>query len=284
MNDLNEINVNEIIKVQTLPDVFYKLEKVGEYIDKELKKLEEFNCDEASKKEIKNIKKGIDDVLKNFESRRIEIKKQILEPYEIFNKKYEEEVKTKLENASAKFSEKIKEIELEQRNNINANLKMFADEYIISENLENIVSYEDIPIKVNISSSEKKLKEEIVNFLEKVSSDINLISLESNYQDEIMYEYKKNGFDFVKAKTLVVSREKEKEEQQRVIEERKNKIQQDNSVVEKVVENEELLSSPREIIENEENKIYNISFTIKATKEQIIKLKSFMESEGIIYD
>lgn len=284
MNDLNEINVNEIIKVQTLPDVFYKLEKVGEYIDKELKKLEEFNRDEASKKEIKNIKKGIDDVLKNFESRRIEIKKQILEPYEIFNKKYEEEVKTKLENASAKFSEKIKEIELEQRNNINANLKMFADEYIISENLESIVSYEDIPIKVNISSSEKKLKEEIVNFLEKVSSDINLISLESNYQDEIMYEYKKNGFDFVKAKTLVVSREKEKEEQQRVIEERKNKIQQDNSVVEKVVENEELLSSPREIIENEENKIYNISFTIKATKEQIIKLKSFMESEGIIYD
>ena len=62
-----ELNINEIVVIEQLPQLFYKLEKVGEYLDKELEKVKKLDVSEESKQETKKIRTNINNILKQFE-------------------------------------------------------------------------------------------------------------------------------------------------------------------------------------------------------------------------
>ena len=275
---IENINLNEIVKVETMPTIFYQLEKIGNYIDEELGKVKDLKATDKNKQEVKKIRTGINNTLAKFEDKRKEIKNQILEPYNIFNEKYEQEIKIKLENASMELTGKINEIEEIQKKEKEDKIRLFANEHIKSENLEGIISFENIPIRVNISTTEASLKSEALKFIEKVRDEINLINLEEDFKDEILYEYKNNNFNYIQAKTNVTNRHKKIEVTREILESSNNKVEEDNKVVENV---DTLVSAPKEIIEEE---IEEVTFTIKATKEQIKKVIKFLRSEGINYD
>ena len=277
-NDIENININELVKVETMPSIFYQLEKIGSCIDEELEKVKDLKATDKNKQEVKKIRTGINNTLNKFEDKRKEIKNQILEPYNIFNEKYEEEIKTKLENASKELTNKINEIEVIQKKEKEDKIKLFADEHIKSEYLENIISFENIPIKVNISTTETSLKDEALKFIEKVRDEINLINLEENYKEEILYEYKNNNFNYTQAKSIVLDRHKKIEVVRSSLESSNQKLEEDNKVVENV---DTLVSAPKEIVEEE---LQEVTFTIKATHEQVKKVIKFLRSEGIIYD
>lgn len=276
-NDIENININELVKVETIPSIFYQLEKIGSCIDEELDKVKDLKATDKNKQEVKKIRTGINNTLNKFEDKRKEIKNQILEPYNIFNKKYEEEIKAKLENASKELTNKINEIETIQKKEKEDKIKLFADEHIKSEHLEDIISFENIPIKVNISATETSLKDEALKFIEKVRDEINLINLEENYKEEILYEYKNNNFNYIQAKSIVLDRHKKIEVIRTSSTYISKKIEEDNKVAENI---DNLVSAPKEIVEEE---IFEVSFKIKTTKEKIIKLKNFLEQEKIEY-
>ena len=48
-----ELNINEIVVIEQLPQLFYKLEKVGEYLDKEMSMIHSLILELDSKSEIK---------------------------------------------------------------------------------------------------------------------------------------------------------------------------------------------------------------------------------------
>ena len=275
---IENININELVKVETMPSIFYQLEKIGSCIDEELAKVKDLKATDENKQEVKKIRTGINNTLNKFEDKRKEIKNQILEPYNIFNEKYEEEIKVKLENASKELTNKINEIEVIQKKEKEDKIKLFADEHIKSEHLENIISFENIPIKVNISATETSLKDEALKFIEKVRDEINLINLEENYKEEILYEYKNNNFNYIQAKSIVLDRHKKIEVVRSELQKSNEKEEEDNKVVENV---DTLVSAPKEIVEEE---LQEVTFTIKATKEQIQKVIKFLKSEGINYD
>lgn len=273
----NKIDVNEIVKIEQMPKVFSQLEMIGQFIDEKIKDIDILDCTEENKQEVKQRRTEINNILKELDDRRKFIKNKILEPYEMFNDKYEQECKTKLITASEILKTKIESIEDQQKVAKKVELYDFAMEYIAANDLENFVKFEDIGLNITLSASMKSLKEQIIAFCEKVKQDIELIRLEE-YSGEILYSYM-NTHNFAQSKMEVIERHKALDELAKKKTEEDALKEEQQKVVEKV---EEVLVAPKEIIEDDE--IISVTFTINDTKENIVKVREFMKKEGIKYE
>lgn len=275
MNE-NELNINEVVKIETLPKIFYQLEKVGTYIEDNLKDIDSLECTEENKKEVKNRRTAINNTLKEFENKRKDIKNSILESYTLFEGKYSEEVKTRLESASNRLTEKINVIEETQKQKKRDLMIEFFNQYQEFYHLEDIIKFEDVGLNITLSATETSLKNQIVEFCKKISEDLVAISSDDN-RDELLLEYKNNGFDYTKA--VISLKEKQKH-----LEEIKNKMDNLNQVVE---EENKIIETVNEVIvpiEIEEEKLLTCTFTVKTTKDKLIQLRNFMKEKEIEYN
>ena len=283
-NTEEKIDVNEIVKIEQMPKVFSQLEKIGEIIKKKTSDLDKLECTEANKQEVKSRRTEINNTLALLEAKKKEIKNKLLEPYNVFEAKYNEECKEKLQNASSILTEKINAIEVQQKLEKEQELREFADEYFSHYMIKDVVKFEDIGLNITLSASIKSLKEQTKAFCERISNDLKLIDLEE-YKDEIVIEYLKN-LDFAKSKMLVVERHRQLEEIKKREEELKAQQEQEQEIVEKVEEVVEEIKPPVEIIDveaQEVEEVFTATFTVKTTKAKLKALKNFMESEEIEY-
>ena len=283
-NTEEKIDVNEIVKIEQMPKVFSQLEKIGEIIKKKTSDLDKLECTEANKQEVKSRRTEINNTLALLEAKKKEIKNKLLEPYNVFEAKYNEECKEKLQNASSILTEKINAIEIQQKLEKEQELREFADEYFNHYMIKDVVKFEDIGLNITLSASIKSLKEQTKAFCERISNDLKLIDLEE-YKDEIVIEYLKN-LDFAKSKMLVIERHRQLEEIKKREEELKAQQEQEQEIVEKVEEVVEEIKPPVEIIDveaQEVEEIFTATFTVKTTKAKLKALKNFMESEEIEY-
>ena len=283
-NTEEKIDVNEIVKIEQMPKVFSQLEKIGEIIKKKTSDLDKLECTEANKQEVKSRRTEINNTLALLEAKKKEIKNKLLEPYNVFEEKYNKECKEKLQNASSILTEKINAIEIQQKLEKEQELREFADEYFNHYMIKGIVKFEDIGLNITLSASIKSLKEQTKAFCERISNDLKLIDLEE-YKDEIVIEYLKN-LDFAKSKMLVVERHRKLEEIKKREEELKAQQEQEQEIVEKVEEVVEEIKPPVEIIDveaQEVEEVFTATFTVKTTKAKLKALKNFMESEEIEY-
>ena len=272
---MNEIDINSIVKIEQMPKVFSQLEKIGELIEEKTKDLNELECTEENKQEVKDRRTEVNKTLEALEDRRKEIKNKLLEPYDVFEKKYNKECKEKLQNASNLLKNKVDEIEKKQKQEKEDELREFVEQHCEVNKIH--IEFEQIGLNITLSASMKSLKEQALAFIEKVANDLKLIELEE-HKDEILLEYNKNGFDFSKAKLDIVTRYKQLEEIKKQQEEIQLQINDEAEVVEKVEE----ITIPKEIIEDDE--LLTATFTITTTKENIIKVREFLKKEGIEYD
>ena len=273
----NKIDVNEIVKIEQMPKVFSQLEMIGTFIDEKIKDIDTLDCTEENKQEVKQRRTEINNILKELDDRRKFIKNKILEPYEMFNDKYEQECKDKLLSASETLKTKIDAIEEQQKKDKYNELFDFAMEYIAANDLGNFIKFEDIGLNITLSASMKSLKEQIIAFCEKVKQDVELIRMEE-YSGEILYSYM-NTHNFAQSKMEVIERHKVLDELAKKKTEEDTLKEEQQKVVEKV---EEVLVAPKEIIEDDE--IISVTFTINDTKENIVKVREFMKKEGIKYE
>lgn len=283
-NTEEKIDVNEIVKIEQMPKVFSQLEKIGEIIKKKTSDLDKLECTEVNKQEVKKRRTEINNTLALLEDKKKEIKNKLLEPYNVFEEKYNKECKEKLQNASSILTEKINTIEVQQKLKKEQELRKFADEYFSHYMIKDVVKFEDIGLNITLSASMESLKKQTKAFCERISNDLKLIDLEE-YKDEIVIEYLKN-LDFVKSKMLVVERHRQLEEIKKREEELKAQQEQEQEVVEKVEEVVEEIKPPVEIIDveaQEVEEVFTATFTVKATKAKLKALKNFMESEEIEY-
>lgn len=283
-NTEEKIDVNEIVKIEQMPKVFSQLEKIGEIIKKKTSDLDKLECTEANKQEVKSRRTEINNTLALLEAKKKEIKNKLLEPYNVFEEKYNKECKEKLQNASSILTEKINTIEVQQKLEKEQELREFADEYFNHYMIKGVVKFEDIGLNITLSASIKSLKEQIKAFCERISNDLIMIDLEE-YKNEIVIEYLKN-LDFAKSKILVIERHRQLEKIKKREEELKAQQEQEQEVVEKVEEVVEEIKPPVEIIDvetQEVEEIFTATFTVKTTKTKLKALKNFMESEEIEY-
>lgn len=278
---MNEININEIIKIEQMPKVFSQLENIGKIIKEKTKDLDKLKCTDENKQIVKNRRTEVNKTIELLENRRIQIKNKLLEPYKIFEEKYKEECLSKLQNTSNLLTDKINEIENDQKTKKEKEVREFANEHIISRHLESIIDANNIKLNVTLSISMKKLKDEVLEFIDRVDTDIKMIELEE-FKDEILVEYK-NNLNFAESKMTVVNRHKALEEMKMKEAIRVEAVEEDKQVVEMVVEE---LHAPVEIAtqdEEPEEQLMVVAFQVTATVEQIKELKQWLKERNIQY-
>ena len=276
-----DLNINEIIVIEQLPQLFYKLEKVGEYLDEELSSIKDIVVSEESKQEVKKVRTNINNILKQFEDKRKEVKAKCLEEYNLFEEKYEQEVKGKLTTASEELKVKIDLIEVKQVEEKTCNVFDFIEEHLKANHLENVINSTQVKdfagLKINLSTSEKSLKENALAFIERVANEVKLIEMEET-PSNLLYEYKQNGFDLTKAKLTLIERQKQIEELAKQREEVQEVIKEEVKVEEVV----ETITAPKEVIE--ETEILECQFKVKGTITQIKAIKNFLNELGVSYE
>lgn len=275
-NQTEELDLNEIIKIQHLPEIFEQLEKVGKFVDEKLKGVTDLKATDANKSNLKDKRTEINNTLSILEDKRKEIKKAIETPYDVFNAKYTKEVKEKLENASKTLTGKINFIEDTQKKAKEQVLKEFFEEYKVSKNID-FITFEQMHLNIILGTTETKYKSDIAKFIDKVSDELELINLQSS-KDEIMYEYKKtldlpNSIKIVQERKMAIEKAAEENAKKELLAKQKQvKVDEIKKVV---------LTGP---VKEEKEEIFQLTFKVRGTKNQLVLLKNFLNEGGYDYE
>ncbi len=281
--------MNEIAVIKQLPIITEKIKEVGKKLDERLEKLDLDNlvCDENSKKEIKNLKVELGKEFKEFENQRKEIKNKIMEPYEAFNKTYEEEIKAKYQNADLILADKINEVESELKHKKEVEVKEYFEELLNSNNID-FIEFHQLNLNITLTATVKKLKEQVKDFVDNVKKELDIINTQ-DYKDEILVEYKKE-LNLNESILDVVNRHKALEELERIKESAKETVELEEKTIEKVDEvlqapvEDNVIDSQMSIDEFEQEEVFETTFKIRGTMLQIRELKMFLENGGFDYE
>lgn len=288
---------NEIAIIEQLPKITEKIKEVGAELDKRLEdlKLDSLVCNEETRKSIKELRTNLSSELKDFENQRKEIKAKINEPYETFNKAYEEEIKAKYQQADLTLKAKIDEVENGLKEKARKLALEYFNEYKASKvNLkDNYLSFAELNLSIGLDALTdkgalvKKYRDAIAEKVDNVERDIETINT-MTHNGEILVEYLKN-----KNLSLAIKEVNDRhvilDQVQRDYEIVQEKQKQEEQVIEKV---EEVLSAPIEeqtyfddFTEQEKaEELFEAKFRVVTTQDNLMYLVHVMKERGMTYE
>jgi len=203
--------------LKQLPIIEQNLIAIGKQIDAKLSELDLDNqiATEDTVQNLKRTKAELNKWFADFDAERKEIKKLILEPYNIINEQFEQQIASKLNNAESILKKTIIDYELKiKKDKQNVLIQYFNECKTLYKN--DWLDWERLGIDVKLSIAEKAYKKEIMDRLKDVNDAIVMINTHQ-YAAEILVEYKKT-LNANNAITLVMQRkEAEMAEQERII-------------------------------------------------------------------
>lgn len=264
--------IDNIIVVKQLPVIEERLEKLKADIENRTSAAVAMSCTEDTYKEIKRIRAVLNKECKEYEDRRIAVKKAINAPYEAFNEVYKECVTVPFKKADTELKAKIDSVEDGLKAAKRDNVLKFAEELKASYSLDWLNINRVMP-NVTLSASESSLIQKVSDELDRINTDVQAIT-----DIEVLAEYKK-FLNLAQSSLIVANRRKEIEEA-RIEAERKAKQEEVKQEAEKKVET---LAPPvvEEKPPKEEVKLYRTTFTVSGTKEQLKALKTFIIDNNI---
>lgn len=206
---------NQITLVQS-PVIVHKLQEAGREVSKRINDLE---LDKQiatidTVKSLKDLRAELNKELADFETQRKFIKEGVNNPYLEFENTYKVEISEKYKDAIELLKDKIAFVENDIKSKKKESLEMYFKELCVSEKID-FVAMHQLGIEVNLSTTEKKYKEQINDYITKVVDDLNLIK-STDFEAEILTEYK-TTLNASKAITAVKDRkEREKAELERL--------------------------------------------------------------------
>ena len=315
MNDKEEMIIVKdnpnLIVINQLPVISEQLDMVKAEIQRRTAFADTVTVSEENRQEIKKMraamnaeKSRLDDVYKT----AIE---KVIAPIQAVQDKYKDCVGL-YTKANSQLKAKIDVIEdglkLAKENSV----KEYFEELVTAKNID-FISFEQLGLKITLSVSEKKLKEQVNNIVERVATDLKAIDIQED-KEEILVEYKKHlnvseAESTVAARHKAIQAEKErkiKQEEQRakqkaaaraVAEAARQQAQvqseSDNEetvqAVKEPVQTKEQLAPPQVFkpteaeIKPQEEKIFMSQFKVYATLQQFRELTEFMKRKGIRY-
>ena len=214
--------------------------------------------------------------MEDFENRRKEVKKKIEEPYKQFEQIYKENISEPFKAGINKLDEKIRTVESGIKSEKERKVKAYFDEYQKSMGID-FLSLEKSGIQITLSASEKSLKTAAKEYIDKVSDDLKLIETQE-YSNEILIEYKKN-LSVSAAITTVLNRHRELDEIAAAKAEQEKTSAQLKAAEDTVDEIMTEIAPPTVETEQKEA-IFELTFTVRATKNKLRDLKEFLTDGG----
>lgn len=293
--------MQDLIVVKQLPQIEEHLKELSLDVDKKVENAKNLVCTEENVTTIKQIRASLNKEFKEVENQRKIVKEQILAPYMQFEEIYKMYISDKYKSADNDLKVKIDSTENELKNIKEQEIKDYFEEYKKANNID-FVTYLQARINVTLSASRKSLKEQAKQFIDKIVDDLKLIDTQE-HKTEILVEYKQS-LNVSQAITSVTNRFKAIEEEKKRQEELKRKqleedqrradesIRVQTEATRQALENfipkteerveETILQAP--VIEEKQEEILTLRFTVRGTRTKLRELKQFLENGGYDYE
>lgn len=289
--------MQDLIVVKQLPQIEEHLKELSLDVDKKVENAKNLVCTEENVTTIKQIRASLNKEFKEVENQRKIVKEQILAPYMQFEEIYKMYISDKYKSADNDLKVKIDSTENELKNIKEQEIKDYFEEYKKANNID-FVTYLQARINVTLSASRKSLKEQAKQFIDKIVDDLKLIDTQE-HKTEILVEYKQS-LNVSQAITSVTNRFKAIEEEKKRQEELKRKqleeaqrradesIRAQTEATRQALENfipkteETILQAP--VIEEKQEEILTLRFTVKGTRTKLREVKQFLENGGYDYE
>lgn len=292
--------MQDLIVVKQLPQIEEHLKELSLEVEQKVENAKSLVCTEENVTTIKQIRASLNKEFKEVENQRKIVKEQILAPYMQFEEIYKMYISDKYKSADNDLKVKIDSTENELKNIKEQEIKDYFEEYKKANNID-FVTYSQARINVTLSASRKSLKEQAKQFIDKIVDDLKLINTQE-HKTEILVEYKKS-LNVSQAITSVTNRFKAIEEEKKRQEELKRKqleeaqrranesIRAQTEATRQALENfipkteeveETILQAP--VIEEKQEEILTLRFTVKGTRTKLRELKQFLENGGYDYE
>lgn len=293
--EIVEPDVSKAVVVTQKPIIAYTLLK--QISDNVIAKIEALGIDklEANEDNLALIKRTRADLTKDFaelENQRKTVKDIVLNDYNIFEDDYKKLIASPFKDADAKLK----------------SLSAFVDDKILSLKIDGIVEYfkeintfdfvkfEDMNLKIIKSKSDKVIKSEIDEYLANIKMSLTTIDTLPNKERVLAkFQMHKDLNRAISETNLEVQREEQikaqNAERERIAAERKQQAeeqqkqrelqsqQQSEAIEVEAMETvKQFIPEPEQVVED---KIYETTFTVRGTIEQLSKLKQFMKEIGV---
>lgn len=219
LKDRNMETKNKIELIQT-PIIKHSLVQMGLSVTSRLaeQNINNLIATEDTVGTLKKLRADLNREAKEFELQRKVIKEAVLSPYNSFEAIYKEQIITKYKDADETLKNKINDFEMKLKTDKKVELEAYFSEICEAEKID-WLSYKELGIEINLSTSTKKYKEQILEKIQGVVDDINLITTDK-YSAEILVEYKISLNASLAIQTVRQRKQKEKEESDRLLFER----------------------------------------------------------------
>lgn len=208
--------MNEIKLIQ-LPVIQHDLITVGRMVDERLLQLNLANlvATEETIKSMKSLRADLNNEFKEFEGQRKVVKEAILKPYSELDAIYKEEVAEKYKMATDILKDKIGEFENRIKDEKKQEVEDYFNELVKAKNIE-WLKFSMLKMDINLSTTTKKYKEEVLSEVERVKSDLDLLTIQQD-KAEMLVEYKKDLNVSRAIREVTERKEAERKEKQRLI-------------------------------------------------------------------
>ncbi len=295
------IPVSKLITVKQLPIIEEQLESMRRSITEMVNEVLALPVTDETVKQIKKKKAALNKQLKELDAKRKEVKNKVTEPYDRFEKRFKDCVTKTFTEADKILSARISEVENARKAEKEANVRAYFAEYAETLSIPDYITFERLGLEINLSTSEKKYREQVKAFLDRAKADLQLIETQES-ADEILVEYKKT-LDASRAILEVNNRHKLIEAERKRAEDLRRKREEEAAAAAKVeaVYKEELATQPPVeapapipvaaptsepvgiTIEGPISKfqLYEGTFTLIGTKEQIKNIIEYIKEKGV---
>lgn len=289
-----------LIVVEQLPVIRQRLEAISVKIDTQVAYAMSMACTEDTYKTVKDTRAMLNKEFATLDAERKAVKKAVLAPYEQFEDDFKRLVADKYRGADTELKRKIEEVEQGLKDAKAEGVKAYFVEYAQSLSLE-WVPFERSGIKVNLTVSDKKLREQAKAFLDGINDDIQIINGLDD-QDAILAEYADslnlNGaIATVRARRAAEERRRqEREARERSVAEQRMR---DGEAVQLTIDDHPLSAPSVESPSGDKSaipkkdetdtqastqKLVRVKFSVTDTIERIRDLKRFLVSNGYKFE
>lgn len=285
-----ELARSELIQVVQLPVIEERLRSMKEVVERQTSDALALVVNDDTLTQVRKVRADLTKTFTDLEEQRKAVKKAVLGPYEAFEKVYKECISEPFRRADTELKTKISAVEDGIKGECEAKMREYFAELCAAERLD-WLKFEWVGLKIDLAAarqkSHAKLREQIAAFVVGVAQAVNTIS-KMNDAEEIMVEYRK-CLDMSKAIGIVQERNQRIEEERKAAEARKAAMEAQKAAIEKV-EAAAPTPPPMEapvqapVTQEADEKVYICKFTVRATKDQLKKLKTFLIEEGIRYE
>lgn len=284
-------DVEGLVSVTQLPVIVERLRQMKDYVEGMTEEAVALACTEDTVQTVKQRRADLNRFFKALEDKRKAVKAAVMGPYTAFEAVYKECICNPFNDADAKLKAKIDAVESEQKKRCEDYLRKWFAELTLTHNVS-WLTFEQTGVKIDMASAKaktpQKLMDKLNEFAAKVAIETETIARMDDAA-EIMAEYKKTlslsqSINTVTARKEAVERERAEAEVRK--QEQIARLQAEARVEAAAPE---VLAPPVQArVDSRESivdsKVYRCTFTVKATKEQLKKLKNFMIEEGISYE